>query len=194
MSPTHAAILATLFTSASSLVPTADAAGTQRTASCSHASDRIAALHREWILVGWEKKEGDGPFDFRARFGKFYDFASPDVVLYDDFDPQYRVARSAVGYGDIWTQPFTQLRSAQHGVIDGPEVITGADLATSTLEFAAALTAADGKITGIRTRSTLVWRCSGSDWRIVREHNSSRVVPTPEVQALLRAVLAGPAQ
>lgn len=80
MSPTHAAILATLFTSASSLVPTADAAGTQHTASCSYASDRIAALHREW------------------------------------------------------------------------------------------------------------------NWRIVREHNSSRVVPTPEVQALLRAVLARPAQ
>jgi ketosteroid isomerase-like protein len=122
-----------------------------------------------------------------------HDFASPDVIFYDDFDPQYRVARSAMGYGDIWTQPFTQLRSAQHGVIDGPEVITGADLATSTLEFAAALTAADGKVTGIRTRSTLVWRCSGSDWRIVREHNSSRVVPTREVQALLRAVPAQPA-
>src|SRR5688572_14550221 len=131
------AILATLFIGSSSLPSTADAADTSRTSACSNTNDKIAALHREWILVGWEKKEGDGPFDFRARFGKFYDFTSPDVVLYDDFDPQYRVARSAMGYGDIWTQPFTQLRSAQHGVIDGPEVITGADLATSTLEFAA---------------------------------------------------------
>jgi ketosteroid isomerase-like protein len=188
------AILATLFMSSSLLPSTSDAADTQRTASCTNASNRIAALHREWILVGWEKKEGDGPFDFRAKFGKFYDFASPDVVFYDDFDPQYRVARSAMGYGDIWTQPFTQLRSAHHGVIDGPDVIAGAVLATSTLEFAAALTAADGKVTGIRTRSTLVWRCSESGWRIVREHNSSRVVPTPEVQTLLHAALAPPAQ
>jgi ketosteroid isomerase-like protein len=187
-------ILATLFIGASWLLSTADAADTPRTSAFSNTNDKIAALHRDWILIGWEKKEGDGPFDFRARFGKFYDFASPDVVLYDDFDPQYRVARSAMGYGDIWTQPFTQLRSAQHGVIDGPEVIAGADLATSTLEFAAALTAADGKVTGIRARSTLVWRRSGSEWRIVREHNSSRVVPTPEVQAFLRAVPARPAQ
>lgn len=186
------AILATLFLSASSLQSSADAEGTPRTASCSNASDRIAALHREWILVGWEKKDGDGPFDFSARFGKFYDFASPDVVFYDDFDPQYRVARSAMGYGDIWTRPFTQLRSAHHAVTDGPDVIAGPDLATSTLEFVAALTAADGKVTGIRTRSTLVWRCSDSAWRIVREHNSSRVVPTPEVQALLPAVRARP--
>jgi ketosteroid isomerase-like protein len=184
-------VLATLFMGIGSLAWAANAAGSPPTASCSNensnASDSIAALHREWILVGWEKNEGDGPFDFRARFGKFYDFASADVVFYDDFDPQHRVARSAMGYGDIWTQPFTQLRSAHHSVVNGPEVIAGADLATSTLEFAAALTAADGKVTGIRTRSTLVWRCSESRWRIVREHNSSRVVTTPEVRALLQA-------
>jgi ketosteroid isomerase-like protein len=154
-------------------------------------ADAVATLHREWILVGWEKRPGDGHFDFRARFGKFYDFSSSDVVLYDDFDPKHRVARSAAGYGDIWTQPFSQLRSARHAVVEGPEVIVGTDLATSTLEFAAALQTADGTVTGIRTRSSLVWRSGDTGWRIVREHNSSRVVPTPEIHALLRAGEAG---
>lgn len=84
-----------------------------------------------------EEGRRPAPFDFQARFGKFYDFASPDVRPCDDFDPQHRAARSAAGYGDIWTQPFTQLRSAHHAVIDNPDVIAGAGLATSTLEFAA---------------------------------------------------------
>lgn len=158
------------------------------TESCpSNSGNQIADLHSEWILVGWEKKPGDAPFDFRAKLGKYYDFSAPKVVLYDDFDPTRRVARSADAYGNFWKEPFTQLRSARHSVIDGPDVVMGTDLATSTLEFAAALEAADGKIVGIRTRSTLVWHCKDASWKIVREHNSSTVIEVPEVKALLKS-------
>ncbi|MEO6088666.1 MAG: hypothetical protein ABIQ18_36705 [Umezawaea sp.] len=34
----------------------------------------------------------DAPFDFQRTFGEFYDFGSPDLRLYDDFDEEQRVA------------------------------------------------------------------------------------------------------
>ena len=142
-------------------------------------------LQREWILVGWEKPAGDGPFDFREKLGRFYHWHSNNVVLYDDFDPEYRVARTPQDYGAIWTAPFTALKSARHRVIDGPEAIESGNLATSTLEFAARLEAGDGQITGIRTRSTLVWQCTADGWKIVREHNSSRRIGRAEIDAII---------
>lgn len=152
---------------------------------CSTSEGQVTVLHREWILVGWEKLPGNGPFDFRAKLGKFYDFNSPDVVLYDDFEPQHRVARSAAEYGTFWTAPFSAMKSARHRVLDGPETVVRENLATSTLEFAARLEAADGAITGIRTRSSLVWQCTAQGWRIVREHNSTRQIERGEIDSLI---------
>ena len=159
----------------------------QASASCSSSEAGVLQLHREWILQGWERRPEDEAFDFRAKLGKFYDFDAPGVLLYDDFDVDHRVAHSAAQYGAFWTAPFNALRSARHRVIDGPDVIATQDLATSTLEFAARLEAADGAITAIRTRSTLVWHCTGQGWKIVREHNSSRRVSEAEIDALLSA-------
>jgi ketosteroid isomerase-like protein len=144
------------------------------------------ALHRRWILEGWEKAPGDGRFSFREKLGHYYDWESPDVVLYDDFDPQHRVARSAAAYAAIWEPIFNTVRSARHAVSDEPAVLaTSGDHTASTMEFAALIEGGDGKVTPIRTRSDLVWRCRDGQWRIVREHNSTRVVPMAEVTALL---------
>jgi ketosteroid isomerase-like protein len=149
------------------------------------AASGVSRLHRDWIM-SWDKQPGDPPFDFRAKFARYYDWAGTDVHLYDDFDPQRRVARSPAEYGSFWAAPFTALRSARHGVIDGPDVASGTgDLAASTLEFVARLEAGDGKIVGIRTRSSLVWRCRPDGWVIVREHNSSQPISPAETDALL---------
>ncbi len=145
----------------------------------------VAALHREWILVGWERKVGDGPLDFRQKLGKYYNWSSSDVLLYDDFDPQRRVVRSPAAYGAIWEPPFSALRSAEHRVVSGPSVLVSGDLATSTLEFAARLTDKEGKETGIRTFSSLVWRSTAEGWKIVREHNSSTVLSPTQLAALM---------
>ena len=146
----------------------------------------VGALHRRWILEGWERAPGDGRFSFREKLGHFYDWESPDVVLYDDFDPQHRVARSAAAYGAIWEPIFNTVRSARHVVSDEPAVLAGSgDLTASTMEFAALIEAGDGTVTPIRTRSDLVWRCREGRWLIVREHNSTRTVPLAEVTALL---------
>jgi hypothetical protein len=144
-------------------------------------------LHREWIMVGWEKRRGDPPFDFRQRLGHLYHWNSSDVRLYDDFDPQHRVARSASEWASIWTEPFTALRSARHRIMDGPEVVDGGVLSASTLEFAARLETAEEKIVGIRARSSLVWQCTSTGWRIVREHTSTRRLPREEIDAIVPA-------
>jgi ketosteroid isomerase-like protein len=176
-------LTAAVFASPTSAQTDPDPQGSADCASSGPAS--VSERHREWILVGWEKHPGDDAFDFRRKLGHFYHWESGDVRLYDDFDPQYRVARSAGEYGSFWTEPFTALRSAFHRVMDGPDTILGGDLATSTLEFAARLEAADGEIVGIRTRSSLVWQCTSDGWKIVREHNSSRRVPQQEIDAII---------
>ncbi|SES07433.1 SnoaL-like domain-containing protein [Lentzea xinjiangensis] len=139
----------------------------------------IADLHRRWVF-GWDRREGDAPFDFRRTFGEFYDFDSPDVRLYDDFDPEQRVATTAAGYGSIWEPAFRGMLSAHHAVDDGPHVIAGDDLAASTLRFVARI-ATPGSTTDIRTTSSLVWRRTPDGWRIVREHNSTAVLPAGEL-------------
>jgi hypothetical protein len=143
--------------------------------------------HREWIMVGWEKRRGDPAFDFRQRLGHLYHWNSGDVRLYDDFDPQYRVARSANEWAAIWTQPFSALRAARHSVMDGPDVIDGGSLSASTLEFAARLETAEGDILGVRARSSLVWQCTSDGWRIVREHISTRRVSREEIDTIVSA-------
>jgi len=106
-------------------------------------------------------------------------------VLYDDMAPEFHVARSADEYRALWERSFQALRRAHHLVLDGPETIVGSDLATSTLEFAARLEPAEGQpIVSIRARSTLVWRCTGDAWKIVREHNSTRRIAADESQRL----------
>jgi ketosteroid isomerase-like protein len=143
----------------------------------------VAERHRQWIL-NWDRKTPGEHWDFDEKFGRFYDYEANDMVLYDDFDPQYRVARSPGEYSAIWSPSFKTLRSAHHIVIAEPEAIVGDGLATSTLEFGARLETADGSIVGIRTRSTLIWRCASDGWRIVREHNSSRRITAEETQRL----------
>jgi len=162
---------------------TGSAAGTCAATGPASAGER----HREWIMVGWEKRRGDPPFDFNARLGHFYHPDSGDMRLYDDFDPQQRVARSAGEWAEVWTEPFTALRAARHAVMDGPDVIGDHELAASTLEFAARLETADAEIAGVRARSSLVWQCTADGWRIVREHTSTRRVPREEIDRIVTA-------
>jgi hypothetical protein len=42
-----------------------------------------AHLHEQWMF-GWDRREGDAPFDFQRTSGEFCDVGSPDVRLYAD--------------------------------------------------------------------------------------------------------------
>ncbi|HUQ55585.1 nuclear transport factor 2 family protein [Lentzea sp.] len=139
----------------------------------------IADLHERWVF-GWDRREGDEPFGFRRVFGEFYDFGSADLRLYDDFDPEHRVATTAAGYGSIWEPAFRGMLSAHHAVDDGPHALADGDLAASTLRFVARIVTPEA-VTDIRTTTSLVWRRTADGWRIVREHNSTEVLPKGEL-------------
>ncbi|GLY15489.1 hypothetical protein Kisp01_25040 [Kineosporia sp. NBRC 101677] len=134
----------------------------------------IAELHTRWVF-GWERNSGDVPFDFPRIFGDLYDFGGEGVRLYDDFDPQHRVATTAAEYGQNFTPAFDAMQYAHHLVEDGPHVVAGSDLSASTLVFLARIATAEA-VTDIRTTSSLVWRRTAAGWRIVREHNSTQVL------------------
>ncbi|GGM88567.1 hypothetical protein GCM10011609_26630 [Lentzea pudingi] len=139
----------------------------------------IEDLHTRWVF-GWDRREGDEPFGFARTFGEFYDFSSPEVRLYDDFDPERRVSTTATGYGAIWEPVFRGVVSAWHVVDDGPHVIAADGLAASTLRFLARIVAPGG-VTDIRTTTSLVWHRTAAGWRIVREHNSTEVLQPGEL-------------
>lgn len=135
----------------------------------------IADRHVRWVF-GWDRRAGDAPFGFRRVFGEFYDFDSAELRLYDDFDPEHRVATTAAAYGEIWEPAFREMLSAHHAVDDGPHVLASGDLAASTLRFVARIVTSEA-VTDIRTTTSLVWRGTPHGWRIVREHNSTEVLP-----------------
>jgi hypothetical protein len=62
------------------------------------------------MALGMGRKKSDGPFSFRETFEQFYDWSSEQTLLYDDFDPEHRVATSPAEYGAIWEPSFNKLR------------------------------------------------------------------------------------
>lgn len=162
--------------------PTAAQATSAPVAECATSGPAsVTELHREWILVGWDKPVPGQPWDFREKLGKYYDWDAGDVILYDDLAPEFRVAHSPEEYRTLWEPSFQAMNRADHLLLNGPDTIGGGDLATSTLEFAGRLEPPENQpIVSIRTRSTLVWRCTPDGWKIVREHNSSRTITASE--------------
>lgn len=147
----------------------------------SHQTEAVAAQHVDWVY-GWERTPGDAPFSFHDCLSRFYSSAN-DLALYDDFDPQHRVATSAAEYGSFWEPVFTTLRSAEHGIAVPPDVVVSGNIAASKLIFVARLQARDGTVTGIRTTSSLVFQRERGQWKIIREHNSSVVLPADQFDA-----------
>lgn len=147
----------------------------------------VADLHAAWILDGWERREGDPRFVFEEKLGRFYDFDGKGVVIHDSWDPKKRVARSARQYGSFFEATFDSFKSARHAVTDGPHVIYGRDLATSSLEFIARLEAQDGTVNAARAQSQTVWRCTDKGWRIVREQNAVGDLDAATADAILKS-------
>jgi hypothetical protein len=95
---------------AAALSPAASPGATDAQTPPCIAGDRsaVAERHGQWIL-NWDRKTPGERWDFDEKFGHFYDYKATDMVLYDDFDPQYRVARSPGEYSAIWSPPFKTL-------------------------------------------------------------------------------------
>jgi ketosteroid isomerase-like protein len=145
------------------------------------------ALSRNWILVGWDRKETDGRFVFREKLGQYYDWSASGSMMYDDVDPQRRVVRTPEAYGAIWEPLFNEMRSAEHRLSIPPQVLISGELAMVNLQFVAKLSALSGSVTGIRTYTSLAWRCTGEGWKIVREHNSSTILAPEAIDPAMAA-------
>jgi ketosteroid isomerase-like protein len=131
----------------------------------------IASSHVRWVY-GWEQQ----PFSFAAVFSDLYDFDATDALLYDDFDPAQRVATSAAEYGSFWDPVFGDMLAIHHDIASPPQVLETPALAVSTLTFTAHIETRTAA-TNIRTTSTLTWHPTPAGWRIIREHNSTKVLP-----------------
>ena len=108
-------------------------------------------------------------------------------ISYDDFDPEHRVARSAQAHGEMPEPTSTTVCRARHAVFSGPDVVDRDDLAASSVSFVAVTEPQGGGATGVRTTTSLMSRRTPAGWRTTREHDSSVVVPTTEVEHYLAA-------
>ena len=132
----------------------------------------ISFIH-DWALIGWRQDAGGEPFNFRTRLGKYYDWTSADVVLFDNADPQRRLNRSAAEYAAIWDDAIPKLNSLSNTLLAEPIVNVYGDIAIAEVTFRSRFEAVDGTVDEAPTFSSLVLRKSEEGWKIVREHGTS---------------------
>ncbi|WP_328608979.1 nuclear transport factor 2 family protein [Amycolatopsis sp. NBC_00345] len=147
-------------------------------------TETVVAAHLRW-LCGWDREPGDPPFDFRAVQGEFCNWEAEDLRLYDDADPEHRVAHSAEEYRSLWEPVFGGLVTAEHRLADGPHALVSGDLAVTRLVFVARLVSTDGTETGLRATSSLTWRHSAAGWRIAWDHTSSVILDAETLAELM---------
>lgn len=140
--------------------------------------DGVAALHRDWLMIGWERDAGDPEFNFRQDLGRYYDFTRTDLSLFDDFDPKLQVRTTAEDYGSIWYQFVPTFKSVHHKITEPPSPIAvGPGYSHSVLEFVFEVTPKKGDVMYLVSRSSILWRCGKDGWKIYREHNSAKPIP-----------------
>lgn len=144
----------------------------------------VAELHRDWLMIGWERDAGDPAFNFKQDLGKYYDFARKDLNLFDDFDPALKVRNTAEDYGTIWHALVPNFKSVHHKITEGPNVVpVGPSYSHSVMEFAFEVTANNGSVSHLISRTSILWRCSPEGWKIYKEHNSARPIAAEAYRA-----------
>ena len=135
----------------------------------------VAELHRDWLMIGWERDAGDPAFNFKQDLGKYYDFNRKDLNLFDDFDPELKVRHTAEDYGKVWYGLVPNFKSVHHKVTEGPNVIAaGPSYSHSVMEFVFEVTPNKGDVVHLVSRTSILWRCGPDGWKIFKEHNSAR--------------------
>jgi ketosteroid isomerase-like protein len=148
-----------------------------RTDCASSGKEGVAQLHRDWLMIGWERNDGDPDFNFRKDLGKYYDFNSRDLNLFDDFDPELAVRHSADDYGKVWYRLVPKFKSVHHKITEQPGVVAvGPGYSHSVMEFVFEVTPKQGNKMHLISRSSILWRCTADGWKIFKEHNSARPV------------------
>lgn len=133
----------------------------------------IRDLVIEWATIGWRQLKTDPPFNFRDRLGRFYDWSSEEVRLFETADPERRIRHSAAEYAAVWDRVIPALNSLGRKWVGEPDIIVSGDLAAVNLEFISLHETMDGQVGEKPVLSSLVLRRSDTGWHIVREHGTS---------------------
>lgn len=144
------------------------------------------ALHEEWIMKGWERREGDPQFNFVQKMGKYYDLEEPGGVFWDNFAPgDKQLFSDASVYGPNWEDLQNAATSVLHGMTDGHHVVVGEKVASSAVGFVGRLERLDGTVMAFDARSQLGWACVNGIWKIKQELNYAWVVEPDEIENTL---------
>jgi hypothetical protein len=140
-------------------------------------ADAPGALHADWMMEGWERREGDPEFVFAEKMGRFYDLENTAGVFFDNFAPgDTQLFRDAGAYGANWEDLQNGARSVLHGLTDANEAIISDTVASTTLGFVGRIDRLDGEVIAFDGRSQLGWECTGDGWKIRHELNYAWVV------------------
>lgn len=143
-------------------------------------------LHEEWIMDGWERREGDPEFDFVSRMGKYYDLENPQGTYWDNFAPgDTQLFDDASVYGANWEDLQNGARSVQHGITNGNDAIVSEDVTSTTLGFVGRLERLTGEVLAFDARSQLGWACVDGEWKIKHEMNYAWVVEPESIEPIL---------
>ena len=132
---------------------------------------QIEQLSEDWIQA-WSPQEDAENFNFMEHFSDFYAEGN-DLILFDNADPQARIASSAEEYGNIWDGLLPNLSYVDNRITSEPKVYLDGDIAVSTMVWETTFTSSDGKEQKVPTLGTLVWQRTPQGWRIVHEHGTA---------------------
>lgn len=150
------------------------------------------ALHRDWIMDGWERREGDPAFVFAKKMQRYYDLQNTQGVFFDNFAPgKTQLFGDSSRYGANWEDLQNAARSVHHGLTTGHDQLVGGNVASTTLGFVGRLERLNGEVLAFDGRSQLGWICKDGAWKIRQELNYAWVVEPEAIADLLgKGVLA----
>lgn len=150
------------------------------------------ALHRDWIMDGWERREGDPAFVFAKKMQRYYDLQNTQGVFFDNFAPgKTQLFGDSSRYGANWEDLQNAARSVHHGLSTGHDQLADGNVASTTLGFVGRLERLNGEVLAFDGRSQLGWICKDGAWKIRQELNYAWVVEPETIAGLLgKGVLA----
>ena len=154
---------------------------------CPHQGDKgPLTLHKNWIMKGWERHEGDRSFVFSQKMSEYYDLKDTDGVFYDNFAPgETQLFHDAARYGANWEDLQNAARSVVHGLTSGHDAIVSDTTASTTLGFVGRIDRLDGKVIAFDGRSQLGWQCVNGAWKIRHELNYAWIVEPETIEKFL---------
>jgi hypothetical protein len=148
------------------------------------------SLHEEWIMQGWERRDGDPDFVFVKKMGKFYDLEDPKGVFWDNFAPgDSQLFTLASIYGPNWEGLQNSTRSILHGMTEVYGEMVGDDVASTAVGFVGRVERLSGEVLAFDARSQLGWKRIDGVWKIKQELNYAWVVEPGTIEAKLGKLL-----